>query len=597
MIADAPTDTLLADTLLDQGLTLHRAGRLEEAGRCYRALLAAAPGHADGSHLLGLVEHAAGRHAAALTHLRAAVRLRPEVANFHASLGTASLAAGDLAAAEAGFRAALGREPGNADAWANLGLALLRDARPAEAEAALRAAVRLAPSAADARGNLGACLHRLGRLDEAAAALRAALRLDPGHEPALACLGLVLEALGEVEDAEACHRAALALRPDSAANATNLGNVLRVLGRFDEAEALLRRAVRLRPDAADSWANLGAVLAAQGRLAAAEAEACCQRALRLDPGHAEAHTTLGTVQLLAGRMPEGFAGLEWRWRRQGFAPPRAMGVPRWDGAPRGGRTLLLHAEQGLGDSIQMLRFVPMLAKAGPVVLEVPATLRGLADGLDPRVRVVTAGAALPPVDLHCPLPSLPHALGLTLADIPEDVPYLRPDPAAVAGWAARVAGLPGRRVGLVWAGNPAYAADRRRSIPPALLAPLGAVGGVSFVSLQRGAEGLPDLALHDWTDELATLGDTAALVSCLDLVIAVDTAVAHLAGALGRPVWLLNRFDSDWRWLREGARCPWYPTLLQFRQPEPGDWAAAVADVASRLARCVAGEVAAEIAD
>ena len=592
MIADASNDTLL-----DEALVHHRAGRLAEAARCYRALLATGPGHADASHLLGLVEHAAGRHAAALTHLRAAVRLRPEVAHFQASLGTASLAAGDLAAAEAGFRAALAGEPENADVWANLGLALLRDARPAEAEAALRAAVRLAPSAADVRGNLGACLHRLGRLDEAAEALRAALRLDLGHEPALACLGLVLEALGELDEAEACHHAALALRPDSAAHTTNLGNVLRVLGRFDEAEALLRRAVRLRPDEADSWANLAAVLAAQGRLAAAEAEACCRRALRLDPGHAEAHTTLGTVQLLAGQMPEGFAGLEWRWRRQGFVAPRAFGVPRWDGAPRGGRTLLLHAEQGLGDSIQMLRFVPALAKAGPVVLEVPATLRGLAAGLDPRVRVTTAGDALPPVDLHCPLPSLPHVLGLTLAEIPERVPYLRADPAAVSDWVARVAGLPGWRIGLAWAGNPAYAADRRRSIPPARLAPLGTVRGVSFVSLQRGAVELPDIALHDWTDELATLSDTAALMSCLDLVIAVDTAVAHLAGALWRPVWLLNRFDSDWRWLREGTLCPWYPTLLQFRQPEPGDWTTVVADVTSRLGRYVAGEVLAEIAD
>jgi len=586
MIADPPPDALL-----QEGLAHHRAARLGDAARCYRDLIAVAPDHADGLHLLGLVEHATGDHQAAMAHLRRAVRLRPEVGSFRANLGTVCLAAGDLPAAEDSFRTALAHDPDNADAWANLGLALLNAGRPADAEAALRATIALAPDAADAHGNLGACLHRLGRFEEAAAALHTALAIDPTHGPARACLALVLEALGRPAEAEAGHRATLASRPNDAAAHTNLGNLLRAQGRLDEAESLLRRAAALRPVDPDTWHNLAAVLAARGRLAASEAEWCCRRALTLDPGHADAHYTLGTVQLLGGRMPDGFAGLEWRWRRRGFAAPRALGVPRWDGTPLDGRTLLLHAEQGLGDTIQMLRFVAALADEGPLVLEVPATLRALAERLDPRVRVVTAGEPLPPVELECPLPSLPHALALTLARIPEDVPYLAADPEAVAAWAARVAALPGRRVGLVWAGNPAHAADARRSIPASLLAPLADVAGVSLVSLQCDAPPPRGLTLHDWTADLPTLADTAALVACLDLVISVDTAVAHLAGALGHPVWLLNRFDTDWRWLREGEGCPWYPTLRQIRQPAPGDWRAVVAAAAARLARCLAGEM------
>ncbi len=576
------------DDLLHEGLAFHRAGRLPEAARCYRDLIAAAPDHADALHLLGLVEHACGHHRTAIGLLRSAIGRRPQAGQFRVNLGTICLAAGELSDAEHSFRAALDREPDNADALANLGLTLLRADRPAEAEAPLRAAVALTPDAADALGNLGACLHRLGRFADSLPILRRALVIDPAHQPALACLALVLEALGEPTEAEACYRAALSRQPESAASLTNLGNLLRTRGRLEEAAALLRRAVALRPGDPDAWHNLATALAAR---TAEEAEHCCRRALALDPGHADAHYTLGTVQLLGGRMPEGFAGLEWRWRRRGFAAPRSFAVPRWDGTPLAGRTLLLHAEQGLGDTIQMLRFVPALAEEGDVVLEVPATLRDLAKSLESRVRVVACGDMLPAVELECPLPSLPHALGLTLARVPEDVPYLVPDPARVAAWAARVARLPGRRVGLVWAGNPAHTDDSRRSVPPALLAPLGAVPGVSLVSLQCGASA-PTLPLHDWTADLHTLADTAALVQTLDLVIAVDTAVVHLAGALGRPVWLLNRFDSDWRWLREGDRCPWYPTMLQLRQPHPCDWTSVIAAAAARLTRIAAGTVA-----
>jgi len=344
---------------------------------------------------------------------------------------------------------------------------------------------------------------------------------------------------------------------------------------------LLRAAAAAQPCSADAHHNLAAALTAAGRLA--EAAASAATALRLDPAHADARYGLGVVDLLAGRLPEGFAGLEWRWRRRGFTCPWAFDRPHWDGAPRAGRTLLLHAEQGLGDAIQMLRFVPAVAAGGAVVLAVPPALRRLADRFAPWAEVVTAGDPLPPFDLHCPLPSLPWALGTTLHSIPK-TPYLAADPVEAASWRDRLAGVAGLRVGLCWAGNPGYAADARRSIAPDRLAALAGLPGIGFVSLQPGHPPPPGLALHDWTAALRDLADTAALLAGLDLVVTVDTAVAHLAGALGRPVWLLNRFDTCWRWMPGRDDSPWYPTMRILRQHRPGDWDSVLARVRSGLA-------------
>lgn len=540
--------------LLAEGLDHHRAARYGPARACYLRLLAAAPDHADGVHLLGLAEHAAGAHVGAVGHLERAVALRPDVAHFRANLGTARLAAGDHAGAEACFRRVLETQPDNDDCWTNLGLALLRQGRADDAEPCFARALAVAPGRADAGPNLAACLHRRG--DEAGAG-------------------------GRADDAEACYRAALRVCPGHTASLTNLGNLLASRGRYDEAVTMLRRAVALDPVAADAHHNLAAALVAAGCLD--EAEAASFAALLFDPGHADAHYTLGTAQLLAGRLPEGFAGLEYRWRRRGFASPREFAQPQWDGGALAGRTLLLHAEQGLGDAIQMLRFIPAIAAQARVLLEVPAPLRRLAKGLARHAEMFTSGEALPGFDLHCPLPSLPFALGLRLEGIPARVPYLRANAVDMAHWRDRLAGLEGLRVGLCWAGNPGYAADARRSIDPGRLAALADLPGIAFVSLQPGAQP-PGLRLHDWTRDLRDLADTAALMAGLDLVVTVDTAVAHLAGALGRPVWLLNRFDTCWRWLLGRDDSPWYPTLRQFRQKRPGDWDGVLAAVRLEIA-------------
>ena len=606
---------------LEEAARLLRAGDAEGAEACLRAMLGAAPDDADALHLLGLVAYRRGRHGQACAAIAAAVARRPEVALYRANLGRVLAAAGRTEEAIAALRGAVAAAPEDADLRYDLGLALARAGRTAEAVAAYReavarapahaeahnnlgvalaalgeteaaeecyrAALRHAPGLAAAAANLGALLCRVGRWDEAEEALRRALRLAPDVPAALNSLGTALAARRASAEAEECYRRALALDPAYAEAHNNLGTLLEEEGRFAEAERALAEALRLRPDYAEAASNLGNVLVALGRLG--EAERAYRLALRLRPGEASSEYNLGVALLSAGRLGEGWAGYERRWDRRGAAR-RELAAPLWNGEEIGGRILLVHAEQGLGDTIQFCRFLPLL-RARHIVFEAPKKLARLLAGQRLGARIVASGEPLLPFDLHCPLMSLPHRLGTTLETIPAAVPYLAADPGLVAAWAARLAALPGLKVGLVWAGNRDFAADARRSIDPALLAPLLGVPGVSFVSLQVGARApvtAPALGLADWTGEIEDFADAAGLVAALDLVIGVDTASVHLAGALGKPVWLLNRFDSCWRWLRDRPDSPWYPTLRQFRQASPGDWAGVIGAAKGTLAAVLA---------
>jgi hypothetical protein len=295
--------------------------------------------------------------------------------------------------------------------------------------------------------------------------------------------------------------------------------------------------------------------------------------------------------LLAGELTEGWAQYEWRWRlKKQLKHVRPFKQPLWAGEETGGRVLLLHAEQGFGDTLQFCRYAPLVAARGHrVILEVQRPLAPLLTDLPGVERVISHGDPLPHFDLHCPMLSVPGILGTTADTIPSAVPYLAAEPAMVARWRERLAALPGKKVGLVWAGNPNMSADRRRSIELAQLASLADVPGVSFISLQKGSPALqaiappPGLVLHDWTVELSDFAATASLIEALDLVIGVDTSVIHLAGALGKPVWLLNRFDCCWRWLKGCDDSGWYPGLRQFRQSSPGTWAAPIAELQAAL--------------
>jgi Flp pilus assembly protein TadD len=471
--------------------------------------------------------------------------------------------------------------------------------KAAEAEPYYRRALRLEPEFKEAWMNLGLVALAQRDFDTAATCQREALRLDPEMADAHNNLGMVHYTLGHLAEAENCFRTAVRLKSGHAHATLNLGSVRQLGDHVDEAEGLFRRALALGADPARGKSNLALSLMEQGR--PAEAEALCREALALRPDHAEARTNLALALLMMGRLEEGWRAYESRWDVEAMASPLpALPGTRWTGQPLNGETVLLYAEQGFGDTLQFCRYAPLVAAAGGrVVLVVPKALQRLMRTLEGvSVLLSDEEELLPAFDYHCPLLSLPFAFGTTMEAIPAFGAYLKADASA---WERPLAGLQGLKVGVVWAGRSrtaqphAVAIDKRRSMRLAEMAPLFDVPGCSFVSLQLGPparqlRGLPeDVVLHDFSSRLGDWADTADLIAGLDLVIAVDTAVAHLAGALGKPVWILNRFDSCWRWFMERKDTPWYPSMRLFRQTKPGDWAGVMERVRVALGAMAGG--------
>jgi Flp pilus assembly protein TadD len=494
-------------------------------------------------------------------------------------------AEGRLGEAASLYGEVLAVQPRHPGALNLLGILASQGGRHEEAVRMIRQAVTIAPREASFHINLGLVLREAGRLEEAAVSLRSALALRPDVADAHLNLGVILAELGQADEAIRCYRQALKLRPEDADTLSNLGNLLRERGSWDEAVTCLWAALALQPGVASTHNNLGIALAEQGRLD--EAVAAYRRALALADDLPEAHYNLGMALLGQGDMAAGWAEYEWRWRtRLMMAGRRGFAQPQWRGQDGAGATLLIHAEQGFGDTLQFCRYAELAAARNwRVVMEVQAPLERLLRGLAGVVEVVAHGEALPHFDVHCPMLSLPLALGTVLETIPNEAPYL----AAPAAWADRLPRMEaGIRAGLVWAGSarvhaPALAAlDRRRSIPLATLAPLFAVPGVKWLSLQKDGD-IRGFPLLDLMGEMTDFADTAALIANLDLVISVDTAVAHLAAAIGKPVWLLNRFDTCWRWPHRQPHSLWYPSIRIFHQPRPGDWDSVVAEVVAAL--------------
>jgi tetratricopeptide (TPR) repeat protein len=573
-------------------LQCHQAGRVKQAERLYQKCLTINPRHADSLHLLGVVAHAEGRHAQAVELIGKAIAINDGEATYYSNLGTALWKLGRLDAAVAGYRRALELRPGYAKAHFNLATVLWKQQRLTEAETCYRTALALQPDYAEAWDNLGTVLKVLGKPDEAITHYRRAIAANPNYPEAHNNLGTALLEQERAHEAIACYRNALSLKPDYPEAHFNLGNAIWELGQPDPAVACYRTAIALRPNDTDASLNLGTALKELGRLD--EAAACYRDVLALEPQHPEAHCNLGIVLLAQGKLAAGWQEHEWRWQTpQLIKARRDFTQPQWRGGAASGRTLLIHAEQGFGDTIQFCRYTEQAAARGlRVILEVQPPLVRLLQGLPGTDRVLGRGEALPAFDLHCPMLSLPMAVGVTLENICGVAPYLQADPAQVAAWQKRLAEMtgPGLRVGLVWAGNPRShsrslaAVDRRRSLPAGRLTALFKAPGLQFFSLQKAGPSAPDeLPLIDVMDEMQDFADTAALIANLDLVISVDTAVAHLAAALGKPVWLLDRFDACWRWFTGRRDSPWYPSLRLYRQPQPGDWDSVLAQVTGDL--------------
>jgi hypothetical protein len=368
-------------------------------------------------------------------------------------------------------------------------------------------------------------------------------------------------------------------------------------GSIEQAVTCFERTLRLDPRFPEAQSNLGTVFRDRGDLD--RASAAYRQAIAFDSGYALAHSNLGVTLLLQGDFAEGWREFEWRQPRLGTRQtPRTDLPPRWTGEDPAGRTILLQAEQGLGDVLQFARYAGVIAEqGGRVILEAYPPLKRLLASVPGVARVVTADDALPPdIDWHLPLMSAPYVMGTRIETIPATIPYLIPDADLVTVWKKRLARLSGVKVGLVWAGDPrphdprAHAVDQRRSVALSKLTPLLAVPGIDFISLQKGAPAAqvtdiaPELRPLDLMDDVSDFADTASLVANLDLVISVDTSVVHLAGAMGKPVWILSRFDNCWRWLTEREDSPWYPTARLFRQTTSGDWNRVIARVTDALA-------------
>jgi tetratricopeptide (TPR) repeat protein len=526
---------------MHQAVALHQAGRLAEAEKIYRAVLAAEPGNPDALHLLGLVFFHTKRYGEALPLIGQAIRIKPRQAEFHTNLGQVHAALQQFERAAACHRRAVELDAKLPQAWTNL----------------------------------GAALHEIGRLDEARAAAQKAVELDGRDAAALGVLGNIEKDLGHKDLAVSLLRQALALRPNHAHTLSNLGNALRAVGAWEEARGLLERAVALEPAMAEAHWNLSMVL------------------LRLCGNW--------------GDWQAGWAEYEWRLRvprhvtRLGTGRPT---TPSWDGKPQTDKTLLLWSEQGFGDCIQFLRFAVLAAKrCGELILEVPEPLARLAKATAGISRVFVAkmnsGAGestsgdWPGHDLQAPLLSLPYLLGSGDDLLGGSVPYLRADAGLVSEWRARLDrasagdGARGRLVGLVWGGN--EKPDPQRSMTLAAMAPLAGLAGVTFVSLQLGphaAQSPPaGMRLIDLTSYIGDFADTAALIASLDAVVTIDSAAAHLAGALGGRTYTLLPYVPDWRWGLSGDQSAWYPTMRLFRQNRPDDWSAAVESAAAAISR------------
>ncbi len=448
-------------------------------------------------------------------------------------------------------------------------------------------------------------LHRAERFEEAEALYRAALARSPEDARTLGNFGGLLNELCAFEEAERTLVRAISLDPGCWGAWSNLGNTLVETQRYDEAIAAFANCLRINSDHAAALSNLGVALQARGE--PSEAVRFLELAAVLEPENAETRCNLAQSLLASGDYARGFAEYEWRWRTRAMTP-HAMPMRRWQGEDFRGRTLLLHEEGGFGDTLQFIRFAHAAkARGGRIVLLARRELVSLLERLPCIDEIVTTRSALPDADLHCPLLSLPWVLGTTLATIPHPSGYLRADPIRVDRWRellARDRGGQGRgplRIGLVWAGSPRHGfrgaalADRRRSTSLATFAPLGRLP-VIFHSLQVGAAAAqasspPDgMTLIDHAGLIEDFDDTAALVSVLDLVVAVDTSTAHLAGALGRPVWMLSRYDQCWRWLAGRDDTPWYDSMRLYRQPAPNDWSGPVSRIARDLELLFGGE-------
>jgi tetratricopeptide (TPR) repeat protein len=543
---------------LNEAVALHRQGRLRDAEKIYTRVLKAAPDHFDALNLLGAVKIRLGRVGEAHRLLTTALKLRSDVPQV----------------------------------WANLGQVLYMLKRPKEALDCYDKAYALAPDNVDVLNGRANVLLSLGRAEESLEQFRELLARVPDHGEAHLNSGIAHAALGSMEEAIAEFDRALSIAPGHPVAHYNRGIALHDLGRYADAVDAHDSVLATAPEHPGAWLNRGRALAALKRFEDALASYGKAKAIQKD--NPDIHFMESLALLTVGDYRRGFEEYEARWRRSGMPEQKSRGRPLWRGDyPLNRKTVLLHAEQGLGDTIQFARYVPQLAATGAnVILEVQPELTALLSRLEGAKTVIAHGAAAPAYDVHCPLGSMPLALKTEPSNIPAPIPYLSADDGRLAKWTARLGALARPRIAIAWSGNASHLNDRNRSMPFARLAPLLS-SPARFISIQRELRAEDEAALAAEQrvthvgSELNDFDDTAAVIALCDLVIAVDTAVVHLAGAMGRAVWVMLPFAPDWRWTLDGDSTPWYPTARLFRQTSLGDWDGVVARVAAELRQLI----------
>lgn len=602
------------------GLLHVQRGNVDEGIALLKRAAVLNPGSFEAHANLGIALRAKGEYESALEHIDRALALSQPQPALLAIRGTVLGALRRNTEALSAYDAALAIAPDDSETHYQRGLVLHAMGQPADALASFNRALAGANDP-EIHYNRGVVLQSLGKSEEALAAYGHALALNPNLAAALNNGGNLLVDMGRADEGEAWMRRCLVQSPDFAEAHNNLalalmaqerhaealeslGRALQLdasyveahlnkatamldIGRPDDALASLQRAEQLAPESAKVHHNFGIVFHALNRLD--EAVSHYRRAIDLQPGYPEALFHMSLTELLLGDFAAGWKNYELRWRVRNAASPR-IPTPPWSGdIPVEGKRILLWCEQGLGDTVQFCRYAPLLAARGArVILEVPATLATLAKSLSGVETQLIQGGTLPDFDLHCPLLSLPLAMGTDLGSIPAQVPYLTAEPKKISEWAERLSVSQGLRIGFVASGNPKHKNDRNRSLPLASLAPLIRQGVACYLLQQecRAAdeeylEATP--AIMDLRPWLTDFSETAAAIACMDLIISVDTSVAHLAGALGKPVWILLPYNPDWRWLLGRDDSPWYPGTRLFRQPAIGDWDTVVASVGTAL--------------
>lgn len=571
--------------VLERAFALHQSGRLAEAEPLYLDVLRAAPGEFTAQLLLGILRSQQGRNAEALELLTAALAVHPDsdLALLNHGNVLAAMARGSEALAS--YDRAIALHPRHADLRNARGLLLVSLRHFEEALADLDAAIAINPELAQAWNNRGNALQGMGRLDDALASYDRALALNPAHVQSHNARAHVLRRLGRLEEALAASDRALALDGANAQGWNDRGNILQDMNRHEDAIQAYDRALAIRSDYLEALINRGT--AHRDLLRFADALADFDQVLSRDGGHALAHWSKGIVKLMTGDLAEGLALYEWRKRLPVPIEARTYSQPLWTGAEDiAGKTLFCYIEQGLGDTILFFRYALMArARGARVILAVQDSIVPLMRDAGGNVEIIGSAEIPQQFDYHAPLMSLPLAFGTTRATIPAPIPYLKAQPDRIERWRARI-GAHGFKIGVCWQGAASIA---NRSFPLSLLAPISEMKDVRLISLQKGAgaEQLSGAGVEtlgdDFDAENNAFLDSAAVMQTLDLVITLDTSLAHLAGALGCEVWVALKFAPDWRWLLESPSTPWYPQMRLFRQPAPGDWQRVFADMQAAL--------------